>query len=98
MPTHINSIRDLSHAVRGQRQRLGLSQETVAQRAHVSRQWLSEFESGKPTAELQLVVRLLEALGMRLSVGMVDESAQPPGGSLPEPVDLDLLLDQHRGP
>ncbi|MGO9901686.1 MAG: helix-turn-helix domain-containing protein, partial [Solirubrobacteraceae bacterium] len=52
MPTPIISIRDLTAAVRGRRQKLGLSQADVARLAGVSRQWVSEFESGKPTAEL----------------------------------------------
>jgi HTH-type transcriptional regulator / antitoxin HipB len=95
MPTEINSIRDVAAAVRGRRQKLGLSQESVAQRARVSRQWLSEFESGKPTAELQLVMRLLDALGLRLFLDVPNETQRSRRASPPETVDLDMLLDEY---
>ena len=65
-------------------------------RARVSRQWISEFESGKPSAEFGLVLRLLDALGLRLSV---DELAAGVGGDQPprrETVDLDALLEDYR--
>lgn len=97
MPRPINSIRDVAAAVRGRRQTLGLSQADVARQARVSRQWISEFESGKPTAELALVIRLLDALGLYLSVEPRDAGVgpQPP---VVGTVDLDALLDEHRDP
>ena len=96
MPTQINSIRDLAATARGRRVDLGLSQAELATRARVSRQWISEFESGKPTAELGLVIRLLDALGLRLNI---DERAGSKGGDQPPrsgTVDLDALLDDYR--
>lgn len=96
MPTTINSIRDVAAAVRGRRLKLGLSQERVAKRARVSRQWLSEFESGKPTAELQLVIRLLHALGMHLSIEIPGERQSSQSASTPTTVDLDALLDEYQ--
>jgi HTH-type transcriptional regulator/antitoxin HipB len=96
MPTQINSIRDLVAAVRGRRQSLGLSQAELAARARVSRQWISEFEAGKPTAELGLVIRLVDALGLRLSVDDLDVDK---GGDQPQrtrTVDLDDVLDDYR--
>lgn len=98
MPTPITSIRDLAAAARGRRQDLRLSQADVARRADVSRQWVSEFESGKPTSELRLVVRLLDALELRLSLDDRDprRSASPPAAS--RAVDLDALLDAYREP
>jgi transcriptional regulator with XRE-family HTH domain len=96
MPTAINSIRDFADVVRGRRLKLGLSQERVAKRARVSRQWLSEFESGKSTAELQLVMRLIDALGMRLSLDVLGERQSETSASPPATVDLDVLLDEYR--
>lgn len=91
----INSILDLSSLVRGRRQALGLSQTELAARANVSRQWVSAFESGRPGSELRLILRLLEALELRLSVDPVEEAPDdrpvPPGT-----VDLDALLEAHR--
>lgn len=96
MSPPITSIRDLTAAARGRRQRLGLSQEDVASRARVSRQWVSEFEAGKPTAELQLVIRLLDALGLCLSLDDRDAETRPRGSPAVEAVDLDDLLDEYR--
>lgn len=98
MPTPITSIRDLAVAVRGRRLGLGLSQADVASRARVSRQWIGEIESGKPTAELQLVIRLLDALGLDLSLNERDAHAREPEPAAPRGVDLDALLDEYRRP
>ena len=98
MPTPITSIRDLAVAVRGRRLGLGLSQADVARRARVSRQWIGEIESGKPTAELQLVIRLLDALGLDLSLDERDAHAREPQPAASPGVDLDALLDEYRQP
>jgi HTH-type transcriptional regulator/antitoxin HipB len=90
----INSILDLSALVRGRRQALGLSQEDLADRANVSRQWISAFERGRPGAELRLILRLLEALELRLSVDPLEAIQERRGR--PEGVDLDALLEAHR--
>lgn len=84
----ISSVHDLVGAVRGRRRDLGLSQAELAARARVSRQWVSAFESGKPTAELGLVMRVLDALDLALAL---DERRIET-----RPVDLDALLDEHR--
>jgi HTH-type transcriptional regulator/antitoxin HipB len=95
MAIQVNSIRDLAVAARGRRLDLGLSQADLAARARVSRQWISEFESGKPTAELGLALRLVDALGLRLSI----DDGGPEAGDQPtrdRTVDLDALLDEYR--
>ena len=58
----------LQALTRDRRLALGLSQEAVAIRAEVSRKWVSEFERGKPSADLSLVLRLLAALGLQVEV------------------------------
>jgi len=40
------------------------TQTALAERTGISRKWIYQFESGKPTAELGLVLRVLEALGL----------------------------------
>ncbi len=89
----INSIRDIAAVARGRRLALGLSQADLATRAGVSRQWISGFESGKPGAELGLVIRLLYALDLKLSI---EEGADLPPRSVS--FDLDAILDEHREP
>lgn len=91
--TRISSIRDIAATVRGRRLDLGLSQTEVAARARVSRQWLSRFETGAPTAELGLVMRLLAALGLDVSLQAPNASETPAARG---PVDLDALLDEYR--
>lgn len=88
----IISARDLAAVARGRRRSLGLSQEDLARRAGVSRQWLGMFERGKRTAELGLAIRLLDTLGLDLDVRERDQ-ASPPAGSA---VDLDRLLDEYQ--
>jgi HTH-type transcriptional regulator/antitoxin HipB len=88
----VNSINDLAAAIRGRRLRAGLSQEQVAARTGVSRQWVGELERGKSTAELGLVLGLLDAL--ELNVELEDrESEEYPTVS----VDLDGVLNEYRG-
>ena len=94
MPTQINSIRDLAAAARGRRLSLGLSQAELAAQARVSRPWISEFEAGKATAELGLVMRLLDALELRLTLA---ERGETSGALSPSStVDLDALLEDYR--
>lgn len=87
----VRSIRDLASVVRGRRRDLGLSQAELAVRAGVSRKWIYQFEAGKPTAELRLILRVLEALGLILDV-TYDEQA----GGQPTRY-LDTLIEEHRG-
>src|SRR6202023_1256076 len=60
------SIRDFAAAVRGRRRDLGMSQAELAAHAGVSRKWIYEFEAGKPNAELGLILRVVDALGLQL--------------------------------
>jgi len=97
MYTTVNSIRDLAAAARGRRLGLNLSQAELADRAGVSRAWLNAFEAGKPTVELGLVIRLLDALGLRIAV---DDRDQPVDDRPRQTaaVDLDALLDDYSRP
>ncbi len=95
MPARIGSIREFAATARGRRQSLGLSQAELAVRARVSRQWIGEFEAGKPTAELALVLRLLDALELRLEVAEGDAKAGAGERPSSTSVDLDALLDDY---
>jgi HTH-type transcriptional regulator/antitoxin HipB len=90
----VRSIRDLAAMVRGRRRDLGISQAELAARAGVSRKWVYEFEAGKPTAELRLILRVLDALGLMFEVGVDEHASTSAGGGV---ADLDALIDQHRG-
>jgi len=88
----VRSIRDLAAVVRGRRKDLGLSQAELAARAGVSRKWIYQFEAGKPTAELRLILCVLDALGLVLDViyDEQEDAARPTR-------DLDTLIEGHGG-
>ena len=89
----VRSIGDLAAAVRGRRKDLGMNQAELARSAGVSRKWIYEFEAGKPTAELSLLLRVLDELGLALDVA---PRPDVPASGDAETVDLDMLLDEHR--
>lgn len=64
----ISTIRDLSALIRHQRRKLGWDQQTLAERAGVSRYWVIDVENGKSGASVALVLRTLRALGLSLDV------------------------------
>jgi HTH-type transcriptional regulator/antitoxin HipB len=90
----IRSIRELAAAVRGRRKDLGLSQADLAGRAGVSRKWVYEFEAGKPSAEFGLLLRVLDVLELELELASRSEVGSPDRG---DTIDLDTLLEEHRG-
>lgn len=92
----VNSMHDLVATVKGRRSALGLSQREVAERVGVSRDWVNSFERGKRTVELALVLRLLDALDMRLEL-METEPAAMPGGATEDALDLDSYLQEYFG-
>jgi y4mF family transcriptional regulator len=86
------STHDIASAVRGRRMELGVTQADLARRAGLSRKWVYDFESGKPSAELGRVLAVLDVLGLHLEVGA---AAETPAGD-PAAVDLDQLLEEYR--
>ena len=59
---------ELGLIIRDRRRKLGMSQNALAERAGVGRQWLVAVEHGKARAEVGLVLRTLGALDLTLSV------------------------------
>ncbi len=94
----VRSIQDIAAAVRGRRQDLGLSQADLAKKSGLSRKWIYEFEAGKATAEFGFVLRVLEELGLSLDIGPTDDAGVELPSDARAAVDLDVLLDEHRGP
>lgn len=101
----VRSIADVAAAVRGRRVDLKLSQSSLADRTGISRKWISEFESGKPTAEFALVMRVLEGLGLELQLD-IDSTAgartshEASDAAQARPlyahVNLDAVLEEYR--
>ena len=86
----IRTATDLGALVRDRRRRLGWSQAHLADHVGVGRLWVAQMERGKPGAQVDLVLRALQALGVTLGVVPV----LPAAGSTDdiEEVDLDRLL------
>ncbi|TCO48234.1 helix-turn-helix protein [Kribbella antiqua] len=85
----IHTPLDLGAVTRGRRRALGLSQAKVAEAAGVSRPWLAQFESGKPTVELGRVLAVLATLELHLDV-------RTGNATLPEAeLDLDALMEDY---
>jgi HTH-type transcriptional regulator / antitoxin HipB len=89
----IRSVNDLAAAIRGRRADLGMSQAALAKRTGVSRKWIYEFEAGKPTAELGLLLHVLDALDLGLEL----TSSEGGAASTEATVDLDAVIDEYRG-
>ena len=85
---------DLGAYIRDRRTKLGLDQKSLAAKVGVSRQWIVEVEKGKLRAEIGLVLRTIEALGINLAV---DEPGKTSGQIGPPPVDIDSIIAAARG-
>ncbi len=59
---------ELGRIIRGTRQALHLRQSELASVAGVGVRTLSEIENGKTTAQIGLVLKVLESLGVELQV------------------------------
>lgn len=80
---------DLGALIRDRRIALGLDQKALADKVGVSRQWIVEIEKGKPRAEIALVLRAVDALGILLIAG---ETRKEKGKAAPPPIDIDAIV------
>jgi HTH-type transcriptional regulator/antitoxin HipB len=89
----IRTPTDLGAVIRDRRRRRGLDQQELARKIGVSRQWVLEVEKGKPRAEVGLILRALDALGVALSIAATDTAA----ATHPTPgTDIDQIVDDAR--
>jgi HTH-type transcriptional regulator/antitoxin HipB len=86
---------DFGAVIRDCRLQLGLSQQALASKAGVSRQWIVELEKGKPRAPLGMVLGAMNALGILLTSdagkGATTKAANPL-----QDIDIDQVLDNLR--
>jgi HTH-type transcriptional regulator / antitoxin HipB len=83
---------DLGYAIRDRRRQLNLDQSDLAKQVGVSRKWIIDAEKGKPRAEIGLILRTLDVLGLRLSL----QSGQAISGKGMPIADIDEILDRTR--
>jgi HTH-type transcriptional regulator/antitoxin HipB len=89
----IRTAVDIGALIRDQRIKLGLKQLDLADRAGVSRQWLIEVEKGKPRAEMGLVLRTIEELGISLVTSTVP---RPEDRKRSQAVDINRIVNAAR--
>ena len=87
----IRNAKEIGALVRENRSKLKLSQADLATRVGVSRLWIVLLEKGKSTAQLGLVLRTLDILGITLEVG--EKRSMPKSGG----IDLNKLLSARTG-
>jgi HTH-type transcriptional regulator/antitoxin HipB len=92
----IRTPSEIGAVIREERRRLGLDQRTLAEKAGVSRQWLIEVEKGKAGAEIGLILRTLNALGISLSTE--EQPRRRSATRSEEPVDIDAVVAEARKP
>jgi HTH-type transcriptional regulator/antitoxin HipB len=68
----LESPKDLGATVRAARRSKGLRQAELALAAGTGRRFVVDLEAGKPTVRLDEVLRVLQALGLSLSVEPAD--------------------------
>jgi len=59
---------ELGAAIRAERRRIGVTQKELAMTAGVGLRYLIELERGKPTARMEGMFKVLQALGLKLTV------------------------------
>ena len=65
---NLKTPRDFGLLVRDRRKKHRLTQDDFAKRLGVSRLWVIHLEQGKPTVQLDLVLRALNDLGISLTL------------------------------
>jgi len=83
---------DLGNVIRQRRKSLNWDQARLASESGVSRQWVVDIEKGKPRAELQLVLRVMNVLGLRLSA---DEPGTDRNRRMHHAPDIDAVVAAH---
>jgi HTH-type transcriptional regulator / antitoxin HipB len=90
----IRTPADLGALIRDRRIKLTLDQRSLAQKVGVSRQWIVEVEKGKPRAEIGLLLRTIDALGIQL---ITEEDGPGKKRQTAPAVDIDSIVAAARG-
>ena len=64
----MHTVREAAAAVRELREQQGLTQAALAERARVSRSFIADLESGKPTVEAGKLMDVFQALGFETAL------------------------------
>ena len=89
---HWQNPEQLGRAVRLKRQEKGLSQTALAAQLGVERKWVIRLESGNPKAELGLVLKVVDVLGLQASLGDEKQPLSSKDSRVAEPSRLDEVF------
>lgn len=64
----MRSVRDLARVIRATRKQQGISQEEASLATGINRTYLSGLESGRETAIVSRLLRLIDSLGLELVI------------------------------
>jgi len=96
--TAIRNPEQLGRAIRLKRKERSLSQSALAARLGVGRKWVIGVESGNPKAELGLILKALEALGLRASLSEEGQPSATTDRRQPGPSRLDEVFRRLQRP
>ncbi|HEV2361390.1 MAG TPA: helix-turn-helix transcriptional regulator [Acidimicrobiales bacterium] len=89
----VHNARELGAALRSQRVSLGWTQEELATKVGVSRDWVIGLERGTSNPTINLLLRTLTLLGLDLAVEPAGTATPTTAGAV---TDLDTLLSGYR--
>ena len=88
----VRTATDLGAFIRERRVKLAMDQSDLAEKAGTSRKWIVEVEQGKPRAEIGLVLRTLNVLGVSLDLA-ADRAQKASSASESENVNINSILN-----
>ena len=94
----VHNPEQLGRAIRLKRQEKSLSQSALAALLGVGRKWVIGVEAGNSKAELGLILKTLDVLGLRASLGEEGQASQVEDRPRAEPSRLDEVLQRLRRP
>jgi HTH-type transcriptional regulator / antitoxin HipB len=71
----VESSRELGQILRNRRIAMGLTQPQLALAAGCGIRFIVDLEAGKPTVRLENVLRVIDALGARITLGDAQEQS-----------------------
>ena len=89
---------DIGYLIRDQRKQRRWTQADLAAKLGVSRLWVVQLEQGKETAQIGLVMRVFNELGLPLQVDLGSSTLNEPAPALDDVLDLDEYLTRFRDP
>ena len=64
----IKTTKNIGTLIKQARKKLNLTQETLAQLSNVGTRFISDIENGKPTCEIEKVLKVASNLGIKIEM------------------------------